>query len=190
MSPIIGVIDSAKTGRLTTGDYESISTVTVGPAGQSTIVFNSIPQTYAHLQLRCLLKDSRVSSTNSGSSMRFNGDTGSNYSEWDMFGDSSSMLQSGSTTTSSLPMFNYPASNSNSSTFGMGILDILYYSNTNVYKNIRSFGGHSQNTVADGFITFYAGTWKNNSAVTSITISPLTAPFVQYSTVALYGIKG
>ena len=50
--PILGVIDSAKTGNLSS--YESIQTITVGSGGASTIVFSSIPSTYAHLQIRAL----------------------------------------------------------------------------------------------------------------------------------------
>ena len=64
------------------GDYESISTVTVGTA-QATISFTSIPSTYTHLQLRWMSKNT---SADYGVRGQFNGDTAANYSLHGLYG--------------------------------------------------------------------------------------------------------
>ena len=67
-----------------TGSYESITTVTVGAGGSSTISFSSIPSTYQHLQVRF-----NGSITTSGGAMGiyFNSDsTSTNYYQHVVYG--------------------------------------------------------------------------------------------------------
>ena len=74
--------------------------------------------------------------------------------------------------------------------FGANVLDILDYANTSKYTTARILGGIDING-SGGNIRLDSGVWMNTAAVTSLTISPTTANnFVQYSSFALYGIKG
>jgi len=57
------------------GDFQSISTVTVGAGGSSSITFNSIPSTYSHLQIRALSRSQRSGSAADEIYMTINGNS-------------------------------------------------------------------------------------------------------------------
>ncbi len=75
-----------------------------GTGSAGTISFTSIPQTYKHLQIRSIARDTY----NDGSSilldlqMQFNGDTGSNYTKHILTGTGSSATASGSASRTSM----------------------------------------------------------------------------------------
>jgi hypothetical protein len=71
---------------------------------------------------------------------------------------------------------------------GVGITDLVDYSDTNKFKTIRSLVGGNINTTV-GYAGLYSGNWRSTSAITSISITPLTGNFSQNSSFALYGIK-
>ena len=73
-------------------------------------------------------------------------------------------------------------------TFGVAIIDILDYANTDKYKVTRSLNGQDQNTTSSR-IGFTSGLWLNTAAITSLTLAPDSGSFTQYSSFALYGIK-
>ena len=189
MSPLIDLIGSAKGygwgGLLPTGDFESISTVTVGAGGLSTITFSSIPSTYTHLQIRCYDKDDR-GFAGSASSLRFNSDSGANYSDHGLVGDGTSIVSYATTSGTSAGLGN-TAGGLNSNIYGIQLVDILDYADTNKNKTIRTLGGADQNGF--GFSGLFSGSWRSTSAVNSITLYPLATLFNQYSSFALYGIK-
>ena len=185
--PILGIIASAITGNLVTTSYESIATVTVGSGGSATVTFSSIPATYTHLQIRGIARDSRAS-TNSDFSLRFNGDSATNYSFHTLEGTGSAVSSSAATNATDISIANISGNSAGSDTFGASIADILDYANTNKYKTVRSLGGHDNN--GSGNIKMESGNWRSTSAVTSITLIPNTANFVEYTQFALYGIKG
>ena len=165
-------------------DYESISTVTVGAGGSSTLTFSSIPSTYTHLQIRLMAK------TNSANFydtvlVRFNSDTASNYSYHYLDGYNSTVSAAGAANTAFIQTY-YIAGNA-ANTFGVAVIDVLDYANTNKYKTSRSLAGVDVNTTG-GAINFSSGSWRSTSAINSITIYN-TNPFQQYSSFALYGIK-
>ena len=79
--------------------YESIASAT-GTGSSGTITFSSIPGTYQHLQIRI---NSRNDSTDGATTtMRFNGDTGSNYARHYLYGDGATVSASGNATTTSM----------------------------------------------------------------------------------------
>ena len=173
-------------------DYESISTVTVGSGGSSSITFSSIPSTYTHLQIRAIMRDQRTTYGNSGQSFRFNSDTGSNYSWHNLQGDgSSATARSGANQDQ---MYGNTAAGGGAPTndFGAMVVDILDYANTNKYKTVRMLSGVDINgTVAGygGIVELMSGSWRNTAAITSVTVLPSNPNFVEYSSFALYGIK-
>jgi hypothetical protein len=183
---LIGVIASSGGG--VANSYESIATVTVGGGGSSSITFSSIPSTYQHLQIRGIARDSR-SNAATNLYIQFNGDTGSNYTAHELYGNGSTAVAGfeGASQTSALAA-RVTGNNSAASAFGGFVFDVLDYANTNKYKTNRSLAGHEDNS--SGAIWLISGLWMSTSAVTSITITPVTSPILQYSSFALYGIKG
>ena len=70
------------------------------------------------------------------------------------------------------------------------IFDILDYTNTNKNTTTRALTGNETNGTAGQAILFSSGNWRNTAAITSILIYPSSGNFSQYSSFALYGIKG
>lgn len=167
------------------GAMEPIAVATVPSGGLSSVTFGSIPQTYTHLQLRMLV---RQTSTSSGFTMRFNNDSGSNYIRHYLLGTGSSVVVAGYTGQSSLILSDSAISTSNSNVFGSAITDILDYANVQKTKTIKTLGGYDNN--GSGYMDFLSGFWNNTSAISTITINPDAGNFAQYSSFALYGIKG
>ena len=184
MSPILGIYASQISGHLfaPSGAYDSIATTTVGAGGAASVTFSSIPQTYTHLQIRYF--------GNAGSSdtfFRLNGDTGSNYTRHYLYGSGSSAA-AGASLSQTSGSLGYVATTANTNIFGASVFDILDYTNSNKYTTTRSLTGYDAN--GSGLIVLYSGLWLNTAAVTSITVLPNSGNFNQYTSVALYGIKG
>jgi len=182
--PILGIIASQITGHLNTSSYESIATQTVGIGGTTSLTFSSIPSTYKHLQLRML---TQLSVGNGEIDLQFNSDTGSNYGYHRIYGNGSSAVAEWGTSTTQATV-GYYASASN--VFNGGVVDILDYTNTNKYKTIRTLSGMDTN--GGGLILFDSSAWRSTSSITSITVFSKDGarPLAQYSSYALYGIKG
>lgn len=172
------------------GDYESIATVSVGAGGASTVTFSGIPSTYSHLQIRGIARDATGGGTGTDVFvMRFNSDSGANYtSNHVLFGNGSSASAAASGTSQTGGFItNFPASGETSNAFGVFVADVLDYANTNKNKTVRGLGGYDGNNTS-GIVTFRSFAWMNTNAVTSITFSYF-GNFAQYSHFALYGIK-
>jgi hypothetical protein len=187
--PILGIIASSISGsKAVTNSYESIATVTVGSGGSSSISFSSIPSTYKHLQIRGILRTVDTGTWNN-QGMRFNSDTGSNYAFHTLYGDGSNASAAATASASSLNDFMRAASNSlTAGIFGAAVVDILDYANTNKYKTVRVLAGGDSNGAGMTGIT--SGLWMSTSAINSVTIIPSGGTAIQYSTFALYGVKG
>jgi hypothetical protein len=170
---------------VTSGDFESIATTTVGSGGQATIAFSDIPSTFKHLQLRCLARGS-TGTQDAQSVMRLNGDSATNYSYHRIYGDGSAGSDGAANATAAMAGINSGAS-SLANTFAVGVVDILDYANTNKFKTVRTLTGYDQNS--QGAVYFWSNSWRSTSAVSSITITT-SANFSQYSSFALYGIRG
>ncbi len=186
MSPILGIYASSNYQRVTdTGAYFPLGAVTVGSGGAANVEFTSIPSTYTHLQVRAIIKN--TANNSESVRFRFNGDTAGNYSFHRLFGDGSSASAYGEANTS----YAGEASSSNSpqtNIFSALVYDVLDYANTNKYKTTRGLSGKDFN--GSGNIFLFSGNWRNTAAVTSLTIYPNSDNFAQYSSFALYGIKG
>jgi len=170
------------------GAFESIATTTI-TTNTASVTFSSIPQTYKHLQVRCLMRNTDAVSGQSGLYMRFNSDTASNYSWHRLYGDGATAVSGASTSTSSMLAGIGARTGSLASTFGVTVIDVLDYVNTDKYTTIRGLTGHDTN--GGGYASLDSGNWRNTAAVTTIDlITDATYSFVQYSSFALYGIKG
>jgi hypothetical protein len=191
MAPILGIYASQISGHLfsPSGAYDSIATTTVGAGGSSSVTFSSIPSGYTHLQVRVLGRSNRTGTTTDYLELTFNSDTGANYSLHQLLGDGSTASANSSTSQNYAIVSRISTADSSASMFGGIVLDILDYANTSKYKTTRSLGGTDQN--GSGAIYLNSGLWMSASAITSVTVKPSSAnSFVQYSSIALYGIRG
>ena len=193
MSPILGIYASQISGHLVTNNYSSISTVTVGSGGTSSITFSSIPSTYSHLQVRAITRSNRTSDINDVFAITLNSDTTSgNYYAHILFGNGSSTgAFSSQTANGSAGMYVglwQASSTTTANVFGSAILDVLDYANTNKNKTLRALTGFDAN--GSGSIGLQSGAWFSTSAVNSITFFPVFGTsFNQYTQFALYGVK-
>ena len=186
MTPILGILASGISGNLWAPgkDFDSIATTTVGAGGTSTITFSSIPSTYRHLQLRVMCQ---INIGDADFGIRFNSDTGSNYSKHQIYTyGSGTPIATGTASTTSIPG---GSSYSNSSgIFGVAVIDILDYKETTKYKTTRVLTGTDAN--GSGFLSFRSGVWQNTNAVSTIDLVQTSgSSFLQYTSAALYGIK-
>ena len=169
------------------GDFESIATVTVGSGGAATVEFTSIPATYAHLQVRIMAR-----TTQTGDSdfivARFNSDSGSNYNEHALYGTGSSVGAMYNTGTGCFWQ-RIATDQQSANTFGVMVVDILDYANTNKYTTTRHLGAFDNN--GSGQIYLESNLWRDTAAITSITMLSSVGGkvFKEYSSFALYGIK-
>lgn len=189
--PILGVIASQISGHLfaPSGAYDSIATYAI-TSNTASVTFSSIPQTYTHLQVRYLGRDTRTGATQQSTFIYANGDTGANYVQHGLLSDGSSASSFAQTGRNNLNLAVIPTTTSSASMFGTAICDILDYTNTNKYKTFRTLSGQDQNN-SDGTIYLFSGLWMSTSAISSLTVFPNNSQsFVQYSNIALYGIKG
>jgi len=155
--------------------YEPIATYTAtGSSG--TLSFTSIPSTYTDL---ILVVNGSVN-TGNNTRMRFNNDTGSNYSMTVLAGDGSSAA---SYRDSSQTSFSYPGY----ATTGMGtyIIQIQNYSNTSTYKTFISRNSNAANQAQVG-----VGLWRSTSAINQVDLYTASgATWTTSTTATLYGIK-
>ena len=190
MPLILGIVASGNYPRVT-NSYESIATVTVSSA-VSSVSFSSIPSTYKHLQIRGIARSANSATAEQGK-LQMNGDTSaSNYAFHSLKGNGSTASAEGYGTgvvAGVAGVFRITANTAGSNIFGVTVVDILDYTNTNKYKTVRILTGQDQN--GSGDIQFNSGLWLNTSAVTSLTLTMQgSGNFMEYSQFALYGIKG
>ena len=171
---------------LITGSYESIQTYTVGSGGQSTVTFSSIPSTYTHLQLRAMnLMTSNYSAMVMAVGNGSADTTAANYSVHYLGGNGTATAAGYSV---SLPQFAWITGNDSSSYPEVEIIDFLDYTNGNKYKTVRGLSGVDNN--GSGEVTLTSFAWKNTAAINTIRLTCNSGNFGQYSSFALYGIKG
>jgi len=166
--------------------FESIATI-VGTGASGTITFNSIPSTYTHLQIRVLARSTLAGNISTNLSLRFNGDTGSNYVSHRLVGDGTSATANASTAQSNINVIPISAALTAANIMGAAIYDILDYTSTTKNKVIKAIGGDDQNGTGELYIG--SGLWLNTAAVTSLTLFT-SSFFTTTTTIALYGIRG
>ena len=154
--------------------YEPIATNTLGSA-TSTVTFSSISGSYTDL---VLIIDGTVGS-NSGIQLKFNSDSGSNYSFTRMTGDGTSTSSDRSSSATFAELGYYLSSARN-----MNILQIMNYSNSTTYKTLLN---RANAQTANIGTQAYVEMWRSTSAITSISISA-SGQFSSGSTFTLYGI--
>jgi len=161
--------------------YEKIATTTLGSAS-STITFSSIAGTYTDLRLVCV-----YTTANFGiyTTLRFNSDSGSNYSDTYLIGDGSTASSARDTGATFIGFGAYPNGIS-SGQFNLVETDIFSYAGS-TYKTCLI--GSSLDKNGSGDVQRLVGLWRNTAAITSITIQTNGGTMSVGSTATLYGIK-
>lgn len=164
-----------------TSSYESIATTTLSTA-TATVTFSSIPATYTHLQLRIFWKLSAATNLIAN----YNGSGAGNYKTHALYADGATVSSFVPSTSPNSVGFGYLGA---STSFATTIVDILDYANTTTNKTTRYLMGDDRN--GSGDIEFGSGLWLNTAAINQIVIAGQGgATLQQYSSLALYGIKG
>ena len=164
------------------GDYESIATIN-GNGSTATITFSSIPATYSHLQVRVM---ARVAAGGEDLSVRFNGDTGANYTRHRLTGSGSAAAAAGNASQNQITTLGSAGMPTTANIYAVTIIDVLDYA-ANKYKTARMLSGQDSN--GSGGIDFTSGAWMNTAAITSLTIFSNSSNYPTAASFALYGIK-
>ena len=156
--------------------YTPITTYTFSSSGQS-FTFSSIPNTYTDLRL---IVEGNV--TGELVQARFNGDTGSNYSCTNLYGNGSTV---GSNLRSNFNEARLGIEDVNTTTRGIVTVDFLSYANTSVYKTYLSRASYASQEV-----NTRAGLWRSTAAINTILVSLFNTSwaFSAGTTMTLYGI--
>jgi hypothetical protein len=153
--------------------YTPIATAT-GNGSSATITFSSIPSTYTDL----ILVQTGASSTSSQViEVRFNNDSGSNYSRTYILGNGTGASSGRDSGVTSI-LAGLVEANTNT------IMQIQNYSNTTTYKTclVRS-------NVINTFTAAVVGLWRSTAAINRLDIFVGTGNWPTTSTFTLYGIK-
>jgi hypothetical protein len=158
--------------------YEPIASQTLGSASAS-VTFSSIASTWTDLRLVI------VGGIASGASenivcLRFNSDTGANYSDTHLWGNGSSPQNGRSTNTTFTRLWRVAIG-------GQSVIttDIMSYANSNVFKTVLSANANPAESVWR-----VVGLWRSTSAITSVTVLENSGNnFSSGSTFSIYGIK-
>lgn len=164
--------------------YERIASTVL--TGANTITFSSIPQTYTDL---VLVVTGFNYATGNAWALRFNADTGNNYSQTQMFTDGSGP-GTGSSRNSNLTYGYYGDSVNNNSnvTPNTATVNIFSYTNTNVRKIWNS--NSNSNVNGQGYTNLITGLWRSTAAITSIELrNDGGANYAATTVASLYGIK-
>ena len=158
--------------------YEPIATQTL-TSTVSTVVFSSIPQTYTDLELSVSsLGDSATASVN----VRFNSDSGSNYSVTRIYGNGSAAASNRYSSQTSLQIGDYQLLSG--SEVPLYICKINSYSNSTTNKTTLS-----RSNTTSYWVSFQCGLWRNTAAINSITFVMGSGSFISGSVFTIYGIK-
>lgn len=163
--------------------YDRIATSTLG-SSSATIDFTSISSSYTHLRLVVFAQI--VPGGSSGyCTLRFNSDTGTNYSDTELYGNGTSA--SSYRNTNATALFGTALSIPNTTdTFGCYTFDIFNYTGS-TNKTVLCTASSDKN--GSGSVDRTVGLWRNTAAITSIRITTWNGTLYNTGTKAtLYGI--
>lgn len=164
--------------------YSKLASYTVGSSGINEVSFLAIPQNYTDLIIKLSARTTRAYLEDS-LFMKFNNDSGSNYSKRILYGNGATAASGGGS--SSNMDFYICGDTATASTFSnVGVL-IPNYNSSN-YKS-ASVDSVTENNATTSMTWLLAGVWNNSSAINSITFTPNAGTLKQYSTFTLYGVK-
>jgi hypothetical protein len=183
------------------GNYYALGSV-AGDGSATVLQFTNIPNDYSHLQLRVVAQNSDTSTGgNNTTTIRANGDTGSNYAYHSVSNigaaNTSSLIAKGAVSQSSFNWWYTGAAwqnasgsgaNANVSIFLIDIFDYASNAKNKPFRNRFSFQFNSQAST-NGGVLLGAGVWLNTAPITSLSFTAATGAFTSKSLISLYGVK-
>jgi hypothetical protein len=161
-----------------TATYEKIATSTLGSTSNG-VTFSSITASYTDL----VLVFNGAGNADINVDLRFNSDSGSNYSNTAMGSQGTSAASTRNSSQTAMRM-NYQGYLRNAFT-SLAIINIMNYSNTTTYKTVLNRYNNG-NTGVDANV----GLWRSTSAITAVEIKVTDGnTFSVGSVFTLYGIK-
>lgn len=161
--------------------YEKIATTTIASIAAS-YTFSSISGSYTDLVLVSNLK---ITTAGSSINIRFNSDSGSNYSYTSLYGTgaSNASTRGSALTKSYIAGLVVP----NTALESIVVTNIQNYSNATTYKSFFSRSNRASNSNSPGTEALI-GLWRSTSAITSITLGTDSGNLDIGTTFTLYGI--
>jgi hypothetical protein len=151
-----------------TPTYTPLATVTLASTA-ATVTFGSIPATMRDL----IVVVNGKTSANQATGLRFNSDSGSNYSMVRMYTTASST----STTTYGLLTTGDPTADT------LAIAQIMDYSATDKHKTVLIRSNIPANNTAA-----HAVRWANTAAITTVAVEAISTTWAVGTTINLYGV--
>jgi hypothetical protein len=159
--------------------YTPIATTTLG-SNTADYTFSSISGSYTDLIVVC----SNLTNTTANTlCLRFNGDTGSNYS-WTTISAFTSVSSLRTTNDVRGVALGGYIEGLSATTPGTYIGQVMNYSNSSTYKTCIARGSNAANDVEA-----IVGLWRSTSAITSITVRPSGGLMKTGTVLTLYGIQ-
>lgn len=161
--------------------YDKLGATTLATS-TSSVTFNSFSG-YTDL---VIVTNHGTASDGSGFYIRFNSDSGNNYSAQSLGGTGSSAVAYAVTNDTQIPM-NYQYNGTGTTLKNVFIINVMNYANTTTYKNVLT----RMRTLDNGGTTITqttTGLWRSTAAITSLALTG-NSNFIAGSTFSLYGIK-
>lgn len=154
---------------------------------QSSVTFSGIPQNYTDLKIVWSARSNRAAYEDT-TNIRFNGDSGTNYSYKMLYQYNNSVTsENGTSQTGSRNTSTLVATSSTASTFGSAEAYIPNYTSSNA-KSVSS-RGNSENNATQSIVGINSSLWNSTASITSIVMTPWFGTlFIAGSTFYLYGI--
>ena len=161
--------------------YSPIATNTISGSSTSTVTFSNISSAFTDL---VVVFGNFSGQASYSFSLRFNGDTGSNYVYVNLEGNGTTVTATNNSGTTGIftgGVIGFP-DNKSSAIFNIG-----NYSSTFGYKPVVGRTGYNGTGVAGVNLT--GGTWNSTAAITSINTFIGAGNFADGGQITLYGIK-
>jgi len=163
--------------------YVKIASQTLSSAG--TLTFSNIPQGYTDLVIS--FNNAQSATGTPGITLRFNGDTGTNYSNTHLEGNgttaTSSRITSGTYTNTGYNIGLSATSNQPAS----ATINVQNYSNSLIFKTMLTTNAQPLGSAPGVGAT--VSLWRSTSPITSINVTAQAGNFASGLNVTIYGIK-
>jgi hypothetical protein len=173
-------------------DYELISTALIANSTTTTVTFDlsSFASMYKHVQIKSTLRTLSATTESDAYAIRFNSDSGANYS-WHFMGytgTAGSVASAAATAQTYAWGMPIPGANFTSGAWGVYATDILDAFSSVKNKTLRTLCAYVGNSPR---IYLNSVAWFSTAPVTSITITTNTgANFASGSRISIYGLRG
>ena len=160
--------------------YTPIATTTLGSA-QASVTFSSLGS-YTDI---ILVSNFGTTAAGNAIGLRFNSDTGSNYSTTQINGPGPYGFSWRGSNQTSITIFGSPIVDGTPSTLrANGTIHIQNYANSTTNKTVLSRYGY-----ATGEVIAAVGLWRNTNAITSLELLAVGTTFLSGSTFTIWGIQ-